>query len=73
VQKHGIQVSVDRAQCIGNGICTVLAPAAFALDETVKACVLDPQAEAEVALLSAAESCPAQAIYLSVDGKPLYP
>lgn len=71
--EHRIQASVDRAQCIGNGICTVLAPGAFALDGTMKAFVLDPGKERSEALLAAAEACPTQAIYLSVDGRPFYP
>lgn len=70
---HGIQIAIDRAQCIGNGVCVALAPRAFALDETMKATVLDPDAESEETLLAAAESCPTQAIYLSVEGGALYP
>jgi ferredoxin len=66
-------VAVDRALCIGNGICTALAPGAFALDHAMKAVVVDPSAESEASLLAAAEMCPTQAIYLSVDGKALYP
>jgi ferredoxin len=72
-EEHGIQAAVDRAQCIGNGICTVFAPRAFALDESMKALVLNPSDEQESALLAAAEACPTQAIYLSADGAPLYP
>jgi ferredoxin len=73
VDSHGIHATVDRAQCIGNGVCLALAPAAFTLDASMKAVVLDPGAESEEALLAAAESCPTQAIYLSIEGKALYP
>jgi len=66
-------VAVDRSLCIGNGICVTLAPAAFALDDTLKAMVLNPALESEDALWEAAQACPTQAIYLSADDKALYP
>jgi ferredoxin len=72
-EQHGISVAVDRSQCIGNGVCVALAPAAFQLDSSMKAEVTRPDAETEVSLLAAADACPTQAIYLSVDGKALYP
>jgi ferredoxin len=70
---HGIQVAIDRALCIGNGVCVALAPRTFALDLHMKAVVLDPSAEEEDTLLAAAEACPTQAIYLSDGDTPLYP
>jgi ferredoxin len=72
-QAHRIEVAVDRALCIGNGVCVALAPHAFSLDESMKAIVLDPSAESPDALEAAARQCPTQAIYLSEDGEPLYP
>lgn len=72
-EEHGISVAVDRSLCIGNGVCVALAPRAFALDDQMKAVVLDPAAEAEAALWEAAQACPTQAIYLSSDGEALYP
>jgi ferredoxin len=72
-ERHGIVATVLRDQCIGNGVCVALAPAAFALDDTMKAVVVDPERETETALLGAAESCPTQAIYLSIEGRALYP
>jgi ferredoxin len=72
-EPHGIEAAVDRSLCVGSGPSFVLAPKAFALDESMKATVLDPAAESEEALLVAAQECPTQAIYLSVDGQPLYP
>lgn len=71
--EHGIEAAVDRSLCVGNGVCVTLAPRAFRLDDTMKAVVVDPAAEAEENLLAAAETCPTQAIYLSVGGRPLYP
>jgi ferredoxin len=70
---HEIDAAVDRALCVGSGPCFVVAPKAFGLDDTMKAVVLDPRVESEEALLEAARTCPTQAIFLSVRGKPLYP
>jgi ferredoxin len=39
----------------------------------MKAVVVDPEGESEMSLVAAAEACPTQAIYLSVDGQALYP
>jgi ferredoxin len=72
-EAHDIEAAVDRSLCVGSGPCFVLAPKAFALDDAMKAIVLDPAAESEEALLAAAQECPTQAIYLSAGGKPLYP
>ncbi|HLJ65945.1 MAG TPA: ferredoxin [Chloroflexota bacterium] len=70
---HRIRVSIDRSACVGSGPCFVIAPRAFELDESAKARVLEPEDETRDMLLAAAEECPTQAIYLSEDGRPLYP
>lgn len=72
-EHHEIEAAVDRALCVGSGPCFVLAPRAFSLDESMKAVVLDPGAESEDALMAAARECPAQAIFLSRRGRPIYP
>jgi ferredoxin len=72
-EAHELKVAVDRDTCIGNGVCVALAPHAFALDEQMKAIVLDPAKESYESLLTAAESCPVQAIYLSIGDDPIYP
>ena len=72
-EEHGIEAAVDRSLCVGSGPCFVIAPGAFALDDSMKAIVLDTEAETVEALLEAARECPTQAIYLSRQGKPLYP
>lgn len=73
IEGHGVEAAVDRSLCIGSGPCFTIAPLAFALDDTMKAVVLEPEAETEEALAFAAEECPTQAIYLSRGGRPLYP
>ena len=70
---HGIEIAIDRSLCVGIGPCFVIAPRAFGLDDSMKAIPLDPEAESEETLLTAAAECPTQAIFLSVEGKPLYP
>lgn len=72
-EEHNLTVAVDRETCIGNGVCVALAPAAFALDQSMKAVVLNPAGETYDTLFAAAESCPVQAIYLSSDGEAVYP
>lgn len=73
MDEHGIRVAIDRAQCIGNGVCAAVAPHAFALDDSMKAYAVQPDRESETALLEAARACPTQAIYLSIGDEPLYP
>lgn len=73
---HGdraVDAAIDRSLCVGSGPCFVIAPGAFALDDDMKAMVLDPSSEPRERLLEAARECPTQAIYLSIDGEPLYP
>jgi len=70
---HDIEVAIDRSLCVGSGPCFALAPGAFALDDMMKATVLDPDAEPEATLVDAARECPTQAIYLSRRGRALYP
>jgi ferredoxin len=72
-ERGKIEVAIDRAQCVGSGPCFVIAPRAFALDDAMKAVVLDPDDENEDALLAAARECPTQAIYLSRGGRPVVP
>lgn len=72
-ESHGIEVAIDRSLCVGSGPCFVLAPGAFALDDTMKAIALDPETESKDRLLEAARECPTQAIFLSRAGNPIYP
>jgi ferredoxin len=70
---HEIEAAVDRSLCVGSGPCFVIAPGAFALDQDMKAEVLDPATESSKALMDAARECPTQAIFLAIRGKPIYP
>ena len=69
-----MKVSVDRDLCIGVGNCTAIAPEAFELDEENKAVVIHPMTVDEDIVMSAAESCPENAIIVEDDdGHQLYP
>lgn len=72
-EEHNLTVAVDRATCIGNGVCVALASRAFTLDASLKAVVTHPEEDTFDALLAAAEGCPVQAIYLSAGDDPIYP
>jgi len=69
-----LKVSVDRNLCIGLGNCVAVAPTVFKLDSSNKAVVLKPESIDEDTLMSAAESCPENAIIIEDDdGNQLYP
>jgi len=67
-----LKVRVDRNLCIGVGNCVAVAPTVFKLDRSNKAVVLDTVDEET--LMSAAESCPENAVIIEDDnGNQLYP
>jgi ferredoxin len=69
-----MKVRVDRNLCTGLGNCEALAPTVFKLDKHNKAVVLDAKSVDENMLMSAAESCPLNAIIIEDDnGNQIYP
>lgn len=64
------RIEVDRDLCEGHGMCEVLAPDAFYVDDEGKAVVLAPQAGAMDGDLldQAVSSCPVRAIVVHSDG-----
>ncbi len=69
-----MKVRVDRDLCIGIGNCVAMSPTVFQLDSQNKAKVLDPSSVSEDKLMSAAESCPVNAVIVEDDqGNQLYP
>jgi ferredoxin len=69
-----LKVRVDRNLCTGIGNCVAVAPTVFTLDKSNKAVVLKPESVDEDILISAAESCPENAIIIEDDdGNQLYP
>ncbi|HVX18168.1 MAG TPA: ferredoxin [Acidimicrobiales bacterium] len=55
-------IRIDHDACIGSGNCAFWAPATFDLDDDGKAIVVDPDGDAEEAILNAADGCPTSAI-----------
>jgi ferredoxin len=69
-----VKVKVDRDLCVGISNCVAVAPSVFKLDESGKAIVLNAASVSEAKLMSAAESCPVNAIIVEdEDGNQLYP
>ena len=69
-----MKVRIDRNLCTGVGNCVAVAPSVFKLAKDNKAFVLKPESVDEDTLISAAESCPENAIIIEDDeGHQLYP
>ncbi len=69
-----MKVRIDRDLCVGIGNCVAIAPTIFKLDDDNKAMVLDASSVSDDKLMSAAESCPAQAVIIEDDkGNQLFP
>ncbi|PSL56665.1 ferredoxin [Saccharothrix carnea] len=66
-------IEVDRAACLGTGMCTSIAPGHFRLDGSTSTPVKS-EVEPDDAVVDAAESCPMEAILVrSADGSVLAP
>lgn len=57
-----LKITVDRDECIGDGLCANEAPETFEMDDDSKAIVLDASSESRDAIVEAAKSCPVDAI-----------
>jgi ferredoxin len=69
-----MKVKVDRDLCVGIGNCVAMAPTVFKLDGLSKAVVLNVSSIGEDKLMSAAESCPVNAIIVEDDqGQQIFP
>jgi ferredoxin len=69
-----LKVRIDRNLCIGLGNCVAVAPTVFKLDKSNKAVVIKQESVDEDTLMSAAESCPENAVIIEDDdGNQLYP
>ncbi|MER5766739.1 ferredoxin [Streptomyces sp. NPDC001985] len=68
-------IRVDRAVCIGSGMCAGTAPDGFSLDGARQSHPREPEAEASETVLAAAENCPVEAITitLAAGGEPVFP
>ncbi|MCB5169120.1 ferredoxin [Streptomyces bambusae] len=68
-------VEVDRGVCIGSGMCLTHAPGGFTLDSARQSHPVTPDTDASEPLLTAAESCPVEAILITLrdSGEPVFP
>ncbi|MFG3303659.1 ferredoxin [Streptomyces wuyuanensis] len=69
------QVEVDRGVCIGSGMCVNNAPDGFKLDAARQSHPTEPETDANEDILTAAESCPVEAISIRLpgSGEPVFP
>jgi ferredoxin len=61
-------VEVDRSLCIGSAQCLHHAPDGFRLDTARQSHPVDPDTDANERVLEAAESCPVEAIVITLVG-----
>ncbi|GHE97842.1 hypothetical protein GCM10018785_72770 [Streptomyces longispororuber] len=68
-------VEVDRSVCIGSGMCVGTAPDGFVLDSARQSHPKEPETDAAEAVLEAAESCPVEAITITLadSGEVVFP
>ena len=71
--QNRIEITVDRALCIGSGDCVDTAPNVFQLDEEDKAVVVDPDGASVDEVIEAAGNCPVSAIFVVGEEGDLYP
>ena len=65
-----LEIEVDPTRCNGSAVCLRVAPGVFHIDRGM-ALVIDPEAAAESAVVTAARECPTAAIGVTRDGVPL--
>ncbi|MBA3262825.1 MAG: ferredoxin [Thermoleophilaceae bacterium] len=68
-----IEITVDRALCIGSGDCVDTAPDVFQLDDEDKAVVVDADGAPLEDVIAAAGNCPVAAIFVVGEDGDLYP
>ena len=70
-----LRVRVDHVKCVGNAMCTELAPGVFALNDDRQSEARNPAGETLEDILKAAENCPVGAITVEdvETGQRLYP
>ncbi|MEU3830713.1 ferredoxin [Streptomyces sp. SID486] len=61
-------VEVDRSVCIGSAQCRHHAPDGFRLDSARQSHPSEPETDASEGILAAAESCPVEAITITLLG-----
>ena len=59
---RALRVRVDHTRCVGNAMCTAIAPGVFTLNDDRQSEVVNPAGETKGKILEAAENCPVSAI-----------
>ena len=59
-----LKITVDRDECIGDGLCAEEAPKTFELDDDAKAVVLEDSTDQRECILEAGKVCPVDAIII---------
>jgi ferredoxin len=57
-----LKITIDRDECIGDGLCVNEAPATFELDDEDKAVLLDGSTDSRDTIIEAGKCCPVDAI-----------
>ncbi len=57
-----LKITIDRDECIGDGLCANEAPETFEMDDDSKAVVLEGSSDTRDAIIEAGKSCPVDAI-----------
>jgi ferredoxin len=70
-----VRVRVDHQVCVGNAMCTTVAPRVFVLNAERQSEVVNPIVDSMETILEAAESCPVSAIIVedAETGEVLFP
>jgi ferredoxin len=68
-----VEITVDRALCIGSGDCVDTAPDVFQLDDEDKAVVVNPDGASVDDVIEAARNCPVSAIFVAGEDGDVYP
>ena len=70
-----LRISIDHDVCVGNAMCTTIAPDVFQLNEERQSEAVNPAGDTEEQILEAAENCPVSAITVedAESGEQLFP
>ncbi|OGY23876.1 MAG: hypothetical protein A2172_05065 [Candidatus Woykebacteria bacterium RBG_13_40_15] len=68
------KIQIDRTLCMGDGICTAIAPNTFELNSEGKSTVKNPTGDSDEKILEAVKACPVKAMLLKDENdKQVYP
>ena len=59
-----LKITIDRDECIGDGLCADDAPATFEMDDDEKAVVLESSTDPRESIIEAGRNCPVDCIFI---------